>query len=630
VSGTSVGVVQREPKDKSEMMKRLADVRAELSAGKGVRTPEATQKLESEKLQLETELGIAAPLKPPGSAPSIDWGGGNLRGIGAEEEVLGASYPGATRLPRGFPGVDFVEGGTRTPLTGGIKTKGVTTPYTADSEVVEGATAIQLKTLKNSDDSYQKPNGIVKTLTTGLEKLANVKPGVGKSEKVGNEWRRIEIGSISKKILHVELETPPTPDQQAQLDRITAAGKSFGAFGPGEEIEVVVNFPKISAPPPSAAGPPPSAAGAPPAAPNVPAAPIAGVKPTPPASATPHVDEVPEGAPIAPKVAVPSTVPQEEGAAPTKPPAAAPKVDPTKAAAGAKPPGAFAGVGSALKSAGVALALDYLNGLLKDWIAEEEIEQQSAAELVRLGPAIDAMIATNPKQIHAVFHVDIWTSSHDVIGESVTEKTGFPMVTVHAELSDHHVPTIAPVPKTEVNGMTSLTTSHATYSVLLIDVEKELEKARVQREEQKLNERVREFSEQAKARGQLPPPASPAPQRSGAPNNALLPAPPTPQPSLLPGAPPPSLDQEAYADYARQFGASLLAQGTHLRNSSAPDADRATFRSQVLIWRAQMKKLIRDFGNFKAKDSLMTTLGQFDERMQSLASELGLKDWKED
>ncbi|MDB4881868.1 MAG: hypothetical protein JWL95_634, partial [Gemmatimonadetes bacterium] len=176
VSSTSAGAVQRAPQDKDELMKRLAEVRAELSSGKGVRTPEATEKLKGERLQLETELGIATPLKPPSVGPTIDWGGGNLRGIPAEEGVLGANYPGATRLPKGFPGVDFVEGGTRTPLTGGIKKKGVTTPYTADSEVIEGGTAIQVKTLKNTADSYQKPNKVLSTLSKGLEDLANVKP----------------------------------------------------------------------------------------------------------------------------------------------------------------------------------------------------------------------------------------------------------------------------------------------------------------------------------------------------------------------------------------------------------------------------------------------------------------------
>ncbi|MDB4882859.1 MAG: hypothetical protein JWL95_1625, partial [Gemmatimonadetes bacterium] len=443
-------------------------------------------------------------------------------------------------------------------------------------------------------------------------------------EKVGGEWRRVEIGSLSRKILHVELEAPPTPDQQIQLDQVKAAGKSFASFGPGEEIDVVVNHPKVATPPPSAAG-------APPPAPAVPGAPGAGGAPLPPSGIAPNAKTPPVTKPNLPKTPVRTGAPQEEGAVPGKPPVVAPKLDAKKLPSG-KPPGGFtAGVGSAVRSAALAAALDYLNSLVKDWIAQEAIEQQSQEELTRLQPAIEAMIATNPKQIHAVFHVHIWATSHDVVSpEGVTEKTGFPMVSVRAELSDHEEKTVPPEPKTEDHGMWSMTTSNATYSVLLIDVEKELEKARIQREEQKLNERVRALADEAKARGQLPPPAATAPQKAGPPNNALIPAAPTPQPSLIPGAPPPTLDQEAYADYARQFGDSLIAQGTRMRNASAPEGDKATFRTQVQVWRAQMKKVIREFGNFKAKDSLMTTLGKFDERMQSLASELGIKDWKED
>ncbi len=74
-----------------------------------------------------------------------------------------------------------------------------------------------------------------------MKKLANFKPGTGRSERVGDEFRRVEhTGTAQRKILHVELEAPPTSDQLAQIDKLKDSGK---LWGPGEEIEVVVNWP---------------------------------------------------------------------------------------------------------------------------------------------------------------------------------------------------------------------------------------------------------------------------------------------------------------------------------------------------------------------------------------------------
>jgi hypothetical protein len=211
----------------------------------------------------------------------------------------------------------------------------------------------------------------------------------------------------------------------------------------------------------------------------------------------------------------------------------------------------------------------------------------------------------------------------------VTEKTGFPMSTVTVKLSDHAVPPTSSS-KTEDNGMSSITYSSATYSILLIDVEKEIARQRIERDEQRLNERTRALAAEAKARGQVAPPPAPEPRPSGPPNNALLPAPPTPAPSLLPGAPQPSVDPEAYAAYAKQFGARLLAEGVRLRNSGAPDAERKTYKLRVQVWRGQMRKLIRDSGNYKATEMLTSTLHEFDDRMRTLGSELGIDDWKDE
>jgi hypothetical protein len=86
-------------------------------------------------------------------------------------------------------------------------------------------------------------------LAKGLEKLASLKPGAGKHEQTGNEYFRVEhSGQAERKILHVELEVPPTSAQEAQLADLKEAGKSFEKFGPGEEIEIVVSWPGAQKP----------------------------------------------------------------------------------------------------------------------------------------------------------------------------------------------------------------------------------------------------------------------------------------------------------------------------------------------------------------------------------------------
>ncbi|MGY2491945.1 eCIS core domain-containing protein [Cupriavidus sp. CP313] len=185
------------------------------------------------------------PLLFPGTGtprnPLVNWNAGNLRGLPAEDMVLVNNYPGALKLPRNFPGVDFIEGGTSTPITGSGR-QGL--PFSGQSASIKGGALIQLKTMQNSLDYYQKPDAMYKELSKGLEKLANFEPGTGRSEKVGNEWFRIEHqGTPQRRVLHIELEVAPTPQQQAQLARLATEAESYGAFGAGNKVEVVVKTP---------------------------------------------------------------------------------------------------------------------------------------------------------------------------------------------------------------------------------------------------------------------------------------------------------------------------------------------------------------------------------------------------
>jgi hypothetical protein len=171
----------------------------------------------------------------PTTTTPIDWETGNLRGLGAEDPVFSLYYPGATKLPRGYPGVDYVLGGTRAPLTGTWKVTAGRLPLSLESASIQRGTLIQLKTLKSSEAFYiEKPEGIYSTLSSQMEKLANVEPGAGRSETIGNEVFRItHSGTADRKIFRIELDQAATAEQLAQLEKLKEAGRSFGQFGKG-------------------------------------------------------------------------------------------------------------------------------------------------------------------------------------------------------------------------------------------------------------------------------------------------------------------------------------------------------------------------------------------------------------
>ena len=395
-----------------------------------------------------------------------------------------------------------------------------------------------------------------------------------------------------------------------------------------------------------ATAPQPSKAAAPPVKTPTPVATVPAPTTKPPTTTAPVTSPATKApaatAPVTPPIAnAPATTPTV--AAPTKAPAptsvAAPKTDATKLAPSAtkignvdtKAPGGTMGqIGSAIKTAAVAAALDFANNMLKEYIADLEVERQIEARFAKLQPAVDRMLATNPKQVHAAIHIHKWYTTQDKISSAgVEEKRGFTMVTVSVEVTDHAIPT-ANTSRHEDLFMGAIDFTDIDYSVLIIDVEKELEKQRIAHDEATLKERIRVFAKANEGRQQPKAEKVEPPPRVVPGSTTLLPpAPPPPRP-LLPGAPPPTVNEEEFAAYARNFGNGLLAEGVRLRNTSAPEAQRNSFMLKVQIWRGQMRKLIRDFGNYKTKESLTTTLLSFDDKMRELGSQLGIDKWKDE
>ncbi|MCM6771973.1 hypothetical protein NDR87_03230 [Nocardia sp. CDC159] len=226
---------------------RLEDVRAQRKTGIGVRSPEALTQLEADERRASGELAAArllaqqaAGLRPPPETLAIDWFEGHQgRGLSAEGPVGQRYYPGATPLPRAYPGIDLIEGGTRTPLTGIIRVGSKQLPLTPDSVRIEGGTLVQVKTVDNHPGAYARPGALRNQLIQkGIDLLAATESGTGRSQDVGGSAFRVEhTGPAERRILHIELRSEPTADHLAELEAVREYGSAKG-------IEVVYRWPK--------------------------------------------------------------------------------------------------------------------------------------------------------------------------------------------------------------------------------------------------------------------------------------------------------------------------------------------------------------------------------------------------
>lgn len=392
-----------------------------------------------------------------------------------------------------------------------------------------------------------------------------------------------------------------------------------------------IRLPMYQEPPPAPAPAAPAPAG--PAAATGPsgptpqqAPPAAGAQP-PAAAQTPAQPAQP--APAAEEAAPAPAKPAPAKAAPAKaaPTGAAtkPNVDPKKALQRVKTNQAGSSFKATLKAAAAGAALDFVINALKGYMSNVEIQEKVEAQLTALQPQIEAMLATNPKQIHGVIHIFVWTVTRDVVTPGgVDERIGYPMATVSVKLSETAV-TPESSSHTEQITMGSIQYNSSTYSILLIDVEKEQARQEVERKEEELKRRMSELAKEDK------PPASKTDQPKAAGPPALLPQQEQAPAPLLPGAPGPSpfVEQETRATASRIAGNQLLEEGRRLRDSGAGMDQRQKFKRKVQVWRGLVQKMIRDFGNYKAVESLTETLARFDERMNTLGSELGIDGWKD-
>ncbi len=228
---------------------RLEDIRAQQKTGIGVRSERGRAELAAEERRISGELAAAqllaqqaAGVQPTRELP-IDWfAGSKERGLSGERLVHGRYYPQSTSLPKNFKGIDLVEGGTRTPLTGTTAFRRSQWPMTSDSFRVEGGTVIQVKTLENSGTGYQEPGRVEGTLNKAVEGLINFDRETALNEARGGEVYHVEhSGTVDRRILHVELDSAPSPAQAAELRSVRESCELNG-------IEFTYNAPEPPSP----------------------------------------------------------------------------------------------------------------------------------------------------------------------------------------------------------------------------------------------------------------------------------------------------------------------------------------------------------------------------------------------
>ena len=184
--------------------------------------------------------------------------------------------------------------------------------------------------------------------------------------------------------------------------------------------------------------------------------------------------------------------------------------------------------------------------------------------------------------------------------------------------------------------MVSEDSTELTYSLLLIDLVKEREKAEEQakreqraREQRVLAERLRVAAQQAqKDQGKKDPQA---PQQT--PFLPSLGPPPPPALTFLPGAPgaDPIKEAAAFTQGAERYGAQLLAEGVALRdrtgsNNSPTQQERDAFIRRKNVWRDSllyMKNWFKDRSREEAVSELARILDDQGTKLNQIAINLG-------
>lgn len=285
------------------------------------------------------------------------------------------------------------------------------------------------------------------------------------------------------------------------------------------------------------------------------------------------------------------------------------------------------------------LILSFIDRYIKNWLDEKEIDK----DMARLWPAIQQQLAGFEPQVKALASTPETAEIYLVLDLTIIRGRTF---TPGSEGSE----SVAMVERLAATGVSATNVyvesrdvmlenpvegafNHRTHSTFSVPIwnraqeENDLRKQAIERQERILTERMQFLAAQAKQtaapQGSSPPPTRPPPSKS------LLPEPPSTSNFGLPGAPEPGLDQQAWADYARNHGEHLLSDGTRMRDTGVPDSQRQQFKLRVQVWRGQMQKMIRDFGLYQARESLKLTLFRFDERMHALGASLGIDGWKE-
>jgi hypothetical protein len=182
----------------------------------------------------------------PTRAVSIPWGvlGPRERGLEAEAGVLDAFFPGVPHLPRGFPGIDFVAGGTVTPWSGVTTFDGNRrAPFSGFQ--IEGGTGINLKTLGLRGFEGATGEELFGHMRGNIGQIATPDFPIARNEAApGGGVYRVEVANIAdERVMFIYTDRPPTAEQWRGIDMLSKeAATAFVGPSFNRPVRVVLHY----------------------------------------------------------------------------------------------------------------------------------------------------------------------------------------------------------------------------------------------------------------------------------------------------------------------------------------------------------------------------------------------------
>ena len=274
-----------------------------------------------------------------------------------------------------------------------------------------------------------------------------------------------------------------------------------------------------------------------------------------------------------------------------------------------------------LKGAAAGMAIDLITSWIKSKGAQLQIERGVQDQMKALEPRFEELLATSPKQIHAKVRVTMWTvTTEKLTQQGVEEREGFPNVLVSVALVTEPVEAVTETPVPEQYWGGSIQWSYATYSFLLLDVEKERRRQEVEREDEKLRENLRKLAAREKKRAskkKKKPVEEWRPPPPGSATGWFAPAPQTTPLLPYPGGVAPENKEAEGLVGARKLATKLLARAKKMAREGDTPEQREDFKLKVDVWLGGVERMMREFSDQRVVGDLRNLYYEFKERLAS-------------